>query len=163
MRHLALGVLVAVSLSCDAGTVRPIAPPGSEGAAIVAARLAQNSALRRGDLDSAATFWTRDIAVSAGLGARVRGIDELTQAFASDGRVVYERLPVEVHVSDSWPLAWESGSWAGRDRTNPDSTWILGRYAAQWVRGPSGWKIHSELFVANRCAPPACAWPVVAP
>jgi len=160
MNRIVGAVLLAATFSCGRSTVRPIAPLGSEAAAIATARGLQNAALRVGDIDSAATFWTADVVVTEGLGGRVRGIEDLKKAFASDGHIRYERLPSEVHVSSGWPLAWESGSWVGRDRAAHDSTVISGRYSAQWVRTGPGWKIHSELFVADRCVAQACAWPL---
>src|SRR5690606_11968345 len=57
-----------------AATTHAQAPaPRTAADTISAARLAQNAMLRIGDLDSAATFWTEDIVVLAGLGARQDG------------------------------------------------------------------------------------------
>lgn len=127
MNRIVGAVFIAATLSCGRRSVPSIAPPGSKAAAIVTARGLHNAALRVGDIDSAATFWTADVVVAEGLGGRVRGIEELTKAFASDGRIRYERLPLEVHVSSGWPLEWESGSWVGRNGAAHDSTVIGGR------------------------------------
>jgi hypothetical protein len=73
--------------------------------------------------------------------------------------VFYERVPSDIQVSKHWPLAWESGTWTGHDRTRQDSVLIRGWYSAQWVRTDAGWCIRSELFVANDCSGEACSWP----
>jgi ketosteroid isomerase-like protein len=125
------------------------------------ARLAQNQALRAGDIDRAATFWASDIVVLAGLGARLEGIVAVRQAFATDGSVIYERTPDEIQVSDAWPIAWERGRWRGID-TATDSALITGWYSARWVRSDIGWRIQSEHFVADRCFGAACRWPLAA-
>ena len=134
--------------------------PTSDTSAIRAARIDQNRAIRARDIDRAASYWTPDIVVLAGLGARVRGIDSLKAAFAADGRIVYERIPSDIQVSAGWPLAWETGHWTGRDNMAANTTLITGRYSAQWVRTDKGWKIRSELFVADQCFRDACRWPL---
>jgi ketosteroid isomerase-like protein len=157
---LAVAILAAAS---GVGLSRVSQPPSqspSDTSAIRAARQDQNRAIRDRDLDRAATYWTPDIIVLAGLGARVRGIDSLKAAFGADGRIVYERIPSDVRVSAGWPLAWETGTWTGKDRTSSDAILITGRYSAQWVRTDQGWKIRSELFVADRCFREACRWPL---
>jgi ketosteroid isomerase-like protein len=163
MRKVALLVLVALSLSCGRGLSRQrgiVAPETGEAAAIRAARMSQNAAIRASDIDRVAFFWTEEIVVLAGLGARVHGVDALKRAFAADGRILYERLPSDIQLSAGWSLAWETGTWTGKDRSANDATLVTGRYSAQWVKTESGWKIHSELFVADRCFATACSWPL---
>lgn len=148
MRIALLAAALAGALS-GFGLTRSEAPShqsSTDASVIRAARLAQNAPIRAGEIDRAASYWTLDVLVLAGLGARVRGIDTLKAAFAADGRIVYERLP--------------TGTWTGKDRTAADSTLITGRYSAQWVLSEAGWKIRSELFVADRCYREACRWPL---
>lgn len=160
MRNAALLTVIALSVSCGRAPQPSAAalPEPREAGEIRSARSAQNAAIRAGDIERVASFWTQDIVVLAGLGGRVQGIDALKRAFAGDGRIVYERLPADVQVSANWSLAWETGTWTGKDRTANDATLISGRYAAQWVKTGEQWKIHSELFVADRCSGTACAW-----
>ncbi len=163
MRLAALLTASALAVSCGRAAEPSAAvtrPEPREAGEIRSARTAQNAAIRAGDIDRVATFWTEDIVVLAGLGARVQGIDALKRAFASDGRIVYERLPSDVQLSAGWSLAWETGTWTGKDRTANDATLITGRYSAQWVKTGDRWKIHSELFVADLCFGAACAWPL---
>jgi ketosteroid isomerase-like protein len=137
-------------------------PEAAEVTAIRTARLEQNAAIRAGDIDGAAMYWSADLVVLAGLGAHITGIEQAKARLASDPRVFYERVTGDIQLSASWTQAWETGTWTGHDRTAADSTLISGRYAARWVRGADGWRIHSELFVADQCQRDACAWPLVA-
>jgi len=135
--------------------------PLATGDTIARARLAQNEMLRIGNLDSAATFWTEDIVVLAGLGARVDGRAALRAAFAQDSVILYRRTPEHVEVSTGWPLAFERGRWVGVFRSDTSVVLITGWYSARWLRLGNRWRIQAEQFVANGCHPVACSWPLV--
>lgn len=135
------------------------APAAAE---VRAARLAQNAALAARRLDSAATFWTRDVVVVSSRGAVIRGKDAYRQAFVGDSGLVYVRTPEHIESASSWPLVWEEGVWSGhRGRGGPAV--IGGRYAAQWHRVDGRWLIRSEVFVALTCSGDPCGWPVQSP
>lgn len=157
---LSLAILAAAGSVADSQPEQQPSLSPRDTLAIRNARLDQNRAIRARDIDRAATYWTPDIIVLAGLGARVQGIGALKAAFVADGRIVYERIPTHIQLSDGWAIAWETGTWTGKDRTESDATLITGRYSAQWVRTDQGWKIRSELFVADRCFREACRWPL---
>jgi len=127
---------------------------------IAHARREQNAMIRIGNLDSAATFWTSDIVVLAGLGARVDGRAALRAAFAQDSVVLYRREPEQVEISRGWPLAWERGRWVGVFRGDTSIVLISGWYSARWLREEGRWRIQAEQFVANDCHPAACRWPL---
>lgn len=120
-----------------------------QGATIRAARLAQNEAIVRHDLDAIASFWTEDVTICRGLGIQVAGKPAYLQLFSQDTKdsspIVYERIPDEIAVSPDWPLAFETGHWIGR---KANATVITGRYSAQWARRGDRWLIRSEVFVA---------------
>lgn len=144
-----------------AATTHAQAPaPRTAADTISAARLAQNAMLRIGDLDSAATFWTEDIVVLAGLGARLDGREALRAAFARDGDLLFQRTPEQVEVSRGWPLAWERGRWVGVSRRDTSAVLITGWYSARWLHEGARWRIQSEQFVANDCRAAACRWPL---
>lgn len=153
---------LAVALSfIGSATAHAQAPaPRTAADTITAARLAQNAMLRGGDLDSAATYWTDDVVVLAGLGARLDGRAALRAAFAQDGDVLYERTPEQIEVSRGWPLAWERGRWVGVSRRDPSVVLISGWYSARWLREGARWRIQSEQFVADDCRATACRWPL---
>jgi len=156
--------LLAAVLACGGGTSRDVGPAGqaSAVAAIRAARDAQNEAIRAGDLDLAATYWTDDVSVRSGLGFFVSGRDPYREALGGDSTVTYERVPDRVVVSDAWTTAWEEGTWVGSARAD-GSPLASGRYAAQWVLVDGEWKIRGELFVSLSCAGDGCGWSLVEP
>jgi ketosteroid isomerase-like protein len=158
MRRLLLGsALVAPLVATLLGGCRRSASPDES--TIRAARVAQNRAIAAGALDSAATFWVSDVAVTAGLGATLQGREIYKQAFAHDADFRYERSTARVVVSSNWPLAWEQGTWAGF-RNGVVAPVIQGSYSAMWIKDGGRWRIRSELFVAMNCAAAACRWPV---
>ncbi len=122
------------------------------------ARLAQNQAILRGDLDSVATFWLSNVVVTAGLGFSFQGSEVYQRAFVLDSAIVYNRQPDFVTVSRNWPLASERGTWTGREHKS-GATVISGQYSAMWMKVDGKWRIRSELFVATDCTEFACNWP----
>jgi len=159
-RALVVGA-VFFALACGLPT-----PPSPERAAdesaIQAARAAQNGAIRAGDYDLAARYWTDDVSVRSGLGFSLNGRDAYREAIAADPTVTYERLPDRVVVSDAWDTAWEDGTWVGGRRAD-GSPLATGRYGAQWVLVDGEWKIRGELFVSLSCAGDGCGWSLVEP
>lgn len=131
-------------------------------AAIRTARRAQNQAIATGQLDSASTFWVRDIAIIAGLGVALQGRDVLRAAFAADSGVIYERSTTKVELSANWPIAWEEGTWTGRIARSTTPPLVTGRYSAQWRKVNGRWLIRAEQFVALTCTAQACRWPLAA-
>lgn len=131
-------------------------------AEIRAARLAQNRALAAGQLDSAASFWTRDVVAVTSRGGVLRGKDQYQGAFAGDSTMVYVRRPATIEVASAWPLAWEEGHWSGHRGAGGPAV-IGGRYAAQWHRIDGRWLIRSEVFVALTCSGDPCGWPIQSP
>ena len=135
-----------------------------EEAAVRAARVAQNAAIAKGDIDGAASYWAPDIVVTTGLSRVLRGREEYHAAFAADSVLLYRREPERIYVAQNgtWPLAFETGSWTGRVAAGAPPL-IRGRYSAQWQKVEGQWRIRSEVFVALGCSPPACDWPVSYP
>ncbi|HKV75384.1 MAG TPA: nuclear transport factor 2 family protein [Gemmatimonadales bacterium] len=130
-----------------------------DAAAIRAARLAQNAAIAAHSMDSAATFWTANVTITAGLGSTLVGRAAYRDAFAHDNGFRYDRQPGPITLSTNWPLAEETGTWAGYPAGSATPV-IQGRYSAMWVKEGGRWRIRSELFVALSCASTACRWPV---
>lgn len=129
----------------DAATDKPAS---SEQDAIRAARLAQNAAIVRHDLDAIASHWTDNVTICRGLGLQVAGKADYLKLFRSDDPAtgtVYERIPDDISVSADWPLAFETGHWVGRAK---GAAIITGKYSAQWVKRDGHWLIRGEVFVA---------------
>ena len=119
-----------------------------QAAAIRAARVAQNAAIARHDLDAIASYWTDNVTICRGLGLQVAGKADYLALFRGDDPVtslVYERITDDVVVGTDWPLAFETGHWVGRRAGQP---LITGRYSAQWVRDGARWLIRGEVYVA---------------
>jgi len=139
-----------------------IQPPAtqSDAAAIRAARVAQNAAIARDDLDRVAAFWTDDVTVRRALGQSLTGRAAARQALepptAPAARLVYQRQTEDVTVSEKWPLAFETGRWEGRAGDAAGPMLIGGRFSAQWVKRGGRWLIRSEVFVALTCAGAGC-------
>ncbi len=133
--------------------------------AIAEGRRAQNRAIAAGDANEVAAYWTEDVAIRRGLGNVVSGRDAYRQLFVPTGNrdstLVYQRDPTNIDVSPQWPLAYETGRWAGHLGRVDGPAVIKGRYAAQWVKRNGRWLIRSEVFVALGCSGVGCAYAAV--
>jgi hypothetical protein len=94
----------------------------------------------------------------------IQGRASYRTVMGADSATVYRREPDRVDVSDNerWPLAFESGTWTGRDPRNGQPL-IRGRYAAQWIKRGGQWLIRSEVFVALGCSGAGCSRPLAVP
>jgi ketosteroid isomerase-like protein len=130
------------------------APPmqTTEEDAIKARRAQQNAAIVASNIDEVASFWTDDVTICRGLGVQLQGKIAYRKLFEEDktsaNKIVYERKPRAIEVSSHWPLAFETGTWAGHVGDNNGATVISGKYSAQWVKRNGTWLIRSEVFVA---------------
>ena len=163
-----IGVLAACS---DSGSAKPsnatsasAATEGAEAQSVRSARTAQNRAIALHDTATVASYWTDDVEIRRGLGALVTGREAYKNLFNPDSgaiargeELVYQRLPDHVEVSAQWPLAYESGKWAGHLQRSDGPTLIAGRYAAQWVKRNGRWLIRGEVYVALTCSDKGCA------
>jgi ketosteroid isomerase-like protein len=138
-------LLVSLALACAAFASRAIADDAAD---IRAARVAQNAAIARHDLNAIASFWTENVTICRGLGLQASGKASYLELFRNDDPttgLVYERVTDDVSVSADWPLAFETGHWVGRRAGQPV---LGGRYSAQWVRDGQRWLIRGEVYVA---------------
>lgn len=143
-----LGVLIGTTALAGQPPVSSAAP-----AAIKQARLQQNAAIVRHDLDAIAAYWTDDVTICRGLGLQLSGKAAYLKLFAGDDPtskdvIIYERTPTSVEVSTVWPLGFETGTWQGHLGNVKGPVVIGGRYSAQWVKRADKWLIRSEVFVA---------------
>ena len=85
--------------------------------AIKAARLRQNEAIVKHQVDAIAATWTDDVSICRGLGIQLAGKAAYRKLFEDDvgsvNEIVYQRLPSAIETSSLWPLAFETGSWEG--------------------------------------------------
>jgi hypothetical protein len=114
--------IIRLAVAAGAGAallaaVQSTRQPSREAAAVRAARTAQNAAIAAGDLDRAASYWTDDVVIRSALGRVIQGRATYRSTLGADSVTLYRREPERVDVSDNerWPLAFESGSWTGRD------------------------------------------------
>ena len=148
--HLAALLLVT---TLGFGAVRTSAADAAgDAAAIKAARLQQNAAIAAFQAEAVASYWTDDVTICRGLGVQVAGKAAYRKLFEEDrlssNVLVYQRLPDAIEVSAIWPLAYESGVWAGHQGSATGPVVISGRYSAQWVKRGGRWLIRGEVYVA---------------
>jgi ketosteroid isomerase-like protein len=143
---LICAMLAASALASDA------TPLTAQRTALEHARLAQNAAIVRHDIEAIAAVWTDDVTICRGLGTQLAGKAAYRQLFSQDigspTEIVYQRHPTAIEVSELWPLAFESGLWEGHQGNATGKVVVRGRYSAQWVKRGDAWLIRSEVFVA---------------
>ena len=165
MKKIAAALLVLASGFTPVRAQQTHATTATDEAAIRVARGAQNRAIVAGDVDRVASFWTEDVAIRRGLGQAVIGRTAYRKLFESasshDSTIVYQRQPTGVDVSPTWPLAFETGTWAGYLGGIKGTPVVRGRYSAQWVKRDGRWLIRSEVFVALTCAGAGCSYEAV--
>jgi len=125
----------------------------SDRALIKHARLQQNAAIVKHDVEAIASYWTDDVTICRGLGLQLAGKAAYRKLFEGDDPtskdvIVYERIPVSIDASSVWPLAFETGIWKGHRGNVQGPTILQGRYSAQWVKRAGHWLIRSEVYVA---------------
>ncbi len=137
---------------------------GAEAHAVREARAAQNRAIAALDTAAVASYWTADVEIRRGLGALVNGREAYKQLFNPDRgavargeELIYQREPTQVETSAHWPLAYETGIWAGHLGRADGPAVIGGRYSAQWVKRDGRWLIRGEVYVALTCAGVGCS------
>ena len=151
MRVHLMGIL---TMLCSVGiSASPTTEATPDATAIRHARLLQNDAIARHDLDVIASYWTDDVTICRGLGVLVAGRSDYRKLFEADDPkaqdvIIYERIPTEIQTSTRWPLAFETGIWKGHRGSGHGAVVIQGRYSAQWVKRADKWLIRAEVFVA---------------
>jgi len=159
-----LGMIIGAAACAPQAPATPprAVPSNADAQAVRTARAAQNRAIAAGDIDSIAAFWTDDVEIRRGLGQLIVGRSAYRQLWVPtddpDAALIYQRVPETVSVSSRWPLAYESGTWAGHlGRVNGPAV-IGGSYAAQWVKRNGRWLIRGEVYVALACEAQGCAF-----
>jgi ketosteroid isomerase-like protein len=124
------------------------------------ARAGFNAAIAHQDVAAIVSFLDDDYQITTSLGDMFRGRDSEAETwadlFASREDVIYVRSPDTVVISESYPLAAESGNWRGSWSTTNGMVRTGGSYAAMWRKVDGEWKVRSELFVALFCEGTDC-------
>jgi ketosteroid isomerase-like protein len=145
-------LVLIFATSTVAAAADPHAPKSTDQSSIEQARLHQNAAIVRLDLDQIASYWTDDVTICRALGVQLAGKAAYRELFAADAKssdkIVYQRHPTSIEVSAVWPLAFETGKWEGHRGSAQGPAIIGGSYSAQWVKRGDRWLIRSEVFVA---------------
>ena len=118
-------------------------------------RMKSNEAIARHDVDALQSYLDEDFVISISTGAIERSRDEHGRSFAAHFEeypdVVYVRTPLEIALSDAYPLAIEHGTWVGSRTTENGKLENGGQYTAAWRKTDGVWRIYSELFVGLYC------------
>jgi len=146
----------------DSGeSVRRNVGEGTGVAEIRAARTASNAALAAHDVEAITSFWTEDVAITAGSGTAAIGRDTWRRAIAAQLErypdVIYIRTPDAIKLSAVTPIASEHGTWTGTWSSENGPVTSGGEYQAMWRRDPDGWRLRSQLFVTLSCEGAGCA------
>ncbi len=158
-----VGLLMVIGCDTSAPRAATSTAEPAEAQAVRAARAEQNKAITEWDSATVAKYWTDDVEIRRGLGVLVVGKSEYIKLFVRDSAalangtaLVYQRTPVSVSVSSTWPLAYEEGTWEGHYGAADGPTRIGGRYSAQWVKRDGKWLIRGEVYVALTCKDAGC-------
>ncbi len=150
MQSLWLMVLILT-----AGLISTMAYGRDDAETIRAIRMESNTAISNHNIASMKSFLADDYVITVSTGAIQRSRDEHIRSFAAHFTlfpdVVYVRMPTEIHISESYPLAIENGTWVGSRTTSHGSLENSGNYTAAWRKTENGWFIYSEIFVALYC------------
>jgi ketosteroid isomerase-like protein len=118
-------------------------------------RAESNQAIAVHDVNALIHLLDDEYVIAASSGDILQGRDENAESwtghFADFPDVVYIRTPLEVTVSEAYPLAIENGTWVGSMTAANGKLEKGGRYTAGWRKVAGVWKIRSELFVALYC------------
>jgi ketosteroid isomerase-like protein len=122
---------------------------------IRALRMASNEAIARHDVDTLQSFLDKDFVISISTGAIERSRAEHGRSFALHFEqfpdVVYVRTPLEITLSEIYPLAIERGAWVGSRTDKNGKLENGGQYTAAWRKTDGIWRIYSELYVGLYC------------
>lgn len=157
----ALLAIFAIGAYANTASRTTVANHSEDVSAIRSARLAQNAAIITRDVDGIARYWTEDVDIRRGLGGFAQGKQAYRQLFADDPHNLFVRTPLSIEVSDTWPLAFESGEWAWHEGSKDAPVIVSGRYSAQWVKRDGHWLIRGEVFTALRCEGVGCIKPAI--
>jgi len=123
-------------------------------------RSLSNEAIARHDADAVGSFLDEDFVITISTGAIERSRDEHVRSFGQHfdefPDVIYIRTPFSIMISESFPLAMEKGTWVGSRTTANGDLETGGEYTAAWRKTDEGWKIYSELYVAQYCRGAGC-------
>ncbi len=118
-------------------------------------RLDSNAAIARHDVGAMQAFLDDDFVITISTGAIQRSRNEHGESFALHFEqfpdVTYLRTPIEIVLSDAYPLAIEHGNWVGSRTTKSGKLENGGQYTAAWKKTDGEWRIYSELYVGLYC------------
>ena len=122
---------------------------------IRALRMESNEAIARHDVDALQSYLDEDFVISISTGAIERSRAEHGRSFALHFEqfpdVVYVRTPLEITLSEAYPLAIERGTWVGSRTDKNGKLENGGQYTAAWRKTDGIWRIYSELYVGLYC------------
>lgn len=128
--------------------------------AIEVQRLAFNQAIEDADLETIATVIAEDVLLVTGTDSdrysgKAAQLELWGSDFESDERLVYERTPECIQVSERFPIALERGRWRG-EPTDGREGFVAGIYSAKWRHDGSVWRLEAEIFMTDECSASIC-------
>ena len=108
-------------------------------------RMSSNAAILKKDVEAVSKYWLPDFVQVAGDGSHTVGkaqiVADWKYMFAHTSPI-FQRLPLEVIISDSGDKAWEQGTWSYKEEG------YRGNYSAMWRKIKGKWLIQCELYVS---------------
>lgn len=124
---------------------------GSADLAIRLRRAAFNRALAEANLAAIGPVLAPNVVLVAGtdsavISGRKAQLQAWKREFAVRPRVVYERMPGTIIMSQIEPIALEHGKWWGKSGTSGEVL-ASGDYSAKWRKAGEDWVLEAEIFV----------------
>lgn len=124
---------------------------GSADLAIRLRRAAFNRALAEANLAAIGPVLAPNVVLVAGtdsavISGRKAQLQAWKREFAVRPRVVYERMPGTIIMSQIEPIALEHGKWCGKSGTSGEVL-ASGDYSAKWRKAGEDWVLEAEIFV----------------
>jgi ketosteroid isomerase-like protein len=146
-------ILTAAAIVCAA-------PSESDAAAVHEARASFNEAILNENIDGIAAVLAVNVLLVSGtdslqFSGRNSQLELWREELARDGRLIYDRSPACVTVSQLYPIAMEIGEWRG-SRSAGDENFIGGSYSAKWRKEDDRWVIEAEIFITTTCGGALC-------
>jgi ketosteroid isomerase-like protein len=108
-------------------------------------RLASNAYILKKDVQGVSQFWLDDFLQIAGDGSYTVGKTQIIKDWRymfKYSSPIFERLPIEIQISESGDKAWEKGRW---QYTNEK---FKGNYSATWHKIKGIWLTKCEHYVS---------------
>lgn len=148
------------ALASTGASSSPDCPDDASAKAIHAQRSAFNAAIAEEDAETIASVLAGDVLLITGTDSdlysgREVQVELWRSDFESSERLVYERTPECIQVSERFPIALERGRWRGQPENDSPGI-VQGSYSAKWRHDGDAWRLEVEVYMTEECSPSIC-------